>query len=189
MYETIMNSQVIFKNIFFLILLFSTTLVSGDHKGEMQISNFIIKETLTKNNKLVILACDSSEKPLEYINGTFQFTINGFKSALKFNDGVAITPNEIENSTFVYLQHKNSSGTHSNLFYVLKREDGLKIYKISWFLLLLIPISLFTLVMLFKRFLWLAIILLIVYFYFNSQKGLHIGSFLEIIIDGVKNLI
>lgn len=172
-----------------MLLFFSNSLAYGEQKEEMQINNFIIKETLTKNNKLAILACDSTERPLDYINGTFQFTINGFKSALKFNDGVAITPNEIENSTFVYLQHKNSSGTHSNLFYVFKKEDGLKIYKISWLLLLLIPIALFTLVMLFKRFLWLAIILLIVYFYFNSQKGLNLGSFLEIIIEGIKNIL
>lgn len=184
-----MSSQVIFKKLFILILLFSNGLVYGELKDEMQINDFFIKETLTKNNKLAILACDSSEKPLEHINGTFQFTINGFKSPLKFNDGVAITPNEIESSTFVYLQHENSIGAHSNLFYVLKKENGLKIYKISWLLLLLIPIALFTLVMLFKRFLWLAIILLIVYFYFNSKKGLDVGSFLEIIIEGMKNIL
>lgn len=177
------------KKFFFLILLLSAAFVYGEEKDEIQIDNFIIKETLTKNNKLAILACDSLEKPLEHINGTFQFTINGFKSPLKFNDGVAITTNEIENSTFVYLQHKNTSGTHSNLFYVLKKDDGLKIYKISWFLLVLIPIALVILVMLFKRFLWVALILLGVYFYFNSQKGLNLGSFLEIIMEGVKSLL
>lgn len=177
------------KKLFLLFFLFFACLAYGEEKDEMQIDNFIIKETLTKNNKLAILACDALEKPLEHINGTFQFTINGFKSPLKFNDGVAITTNEIENSTFVYLQHKNTSGTHSNLFYVLKKEDGLKIYKISWFLLLLIPIVLVVLVMLFKRFLWMAIILLGVYFYFNSQKGLNLGSFLEIIMEGIKNIL
>lgn len=177
------------KKFFFLILFLSTSLVYGEEKDEMKINDFVIKETLTKNNKLAILACDSLEKPLEHINGTFQFTINGFKSPLKFNDGVAITANEIENSTFVYLQHKNTGGTHSNLFYVLKKDDGLQIYKISWFLLLLVPIALVVLVMLFKRFLWMGIILLLVYFYYNSQKGLNLGSFLEIIIDGIKNLI
>lgn len=183
-----MNIQLL-RKLFFLILSLPTFLVYGEEKDEMQINNFIIKETLVKNNKLAILACDSLEKPQEHINGTFQFTVNGFKSSLKFNDGVAITTNEIENSTFVYLQHKNMSGTHSSLFYVLKKNDGLKIYKISWFLLLLVPIALVILVMLFKRFLWLAIILLGVYFYYNSQKGLNIGSFLEIIMDGVKNLL
>ena len=177
------------KKFFFLILFFSHSLVYGEQKDEMKINDFIIKETLTKNDKLAILACDSLEKPLEHINGTFQFTINGFKSLLKFTDGVAITPNEIENSTFIYLQHKNTSGTHSNLFYVFKKEDGLTIYKISWFILLLVPISLVILVMLFKRFLWLAIVILIVYFYFNSQKGLNMGSFLEIVINGLKNLV
>ncbi len=175
--------------LFFLIFLFSYGLVYGEQEDDMQINNFIIKETLTQNNKLAILACDSLEKPLENINGTFQFTINGFNYPLKFNDGVAITSNEIENSTFVYLQHKNSSGTHSSLFYALKKEGGLKIYKISWFLLLLFPIVLIISAMLFKRFLWLAIILLIIYFYINSQKGLNAGNFLEIIMEGIKNIL
>ena len=177
------------KKLFFSFLLFSSFFVYGEQRDEMQINDFIIKETLTKNNKLAIIACDSLEHPFPHINGTFQFTINGFNHTLKFNDGVAITTNEIENSTFVYVQHKNSSGTHSSLFYVLKNEDGLKIYKISWLLLLLVPIALIVLVMLFKRFLWLAIILLVVYFYFNSQKGLNLGSFLEIVIEGIKNLV
>lgn len=177
------------KTLFFLILLLSSSLSYGEEKDEMQINNFLIKETLVKNNKLAILACDSLEKPLEHINGTFQFTINGFKTPLKFNDGIAITANEIENSTFVYLQHKNTRGVHSSLFYILKKNDGLKIYKINWFLLLLVPIALGVLTVLFKRFLWLAIIILGLYFYFNSQKGLNIGSFLEIVMDGVKNLL
>jgi hypothetical protein len=177
----------ILKKLFLLILLFSNYLVYGKQEEEMQINNFIVKETLVKNDKLAILACDSLEKPLPNIDGIFQFTINGFNTSLKFNDGVAITPNPVENSTFVYLQHTNTEGKHSNLFYVLKNEDGLKIYKISWFLLMLIPIALCVLVLLFKRFLWIAIILLGIYFYFNSQKGLNIGSFLEIIIEGIKN--
>lgn len=177
------------KKLFLLIFLFSTGIIYGEQGEEMQINDFIIKENLIKNDKLAILACDSLQNPLERINGSFQFTINGFNYPLKFNDGVAITPNKIENSTFVYLQHKNESGTHSNLFYVLKKEDGLKIYIISWFLLLLVPIALLVLVMLFKRFLWFAMILLAVYLYYNSQKGLNVGNFLEIIIEGIKNIL
>lgn len=182
-----MNIQQL-KKLFFLILLLPTVLVYGAEKDEIQIDNFIVEETLTKNNKLAILACDSSGIVQEHVNGTFQFTINGFKSPLKFNDGVAITTNEIESSTFVYLQHTNTSGTQSNLYYVLKKMEGLKIYKISWFLLLLVPIALIIFVMLFKRLLWLAIILLGIYLYYNSQKGLNLGSFLEIVLEGVKSL-
>src|SRR5690606_1641744 len=96
----------VLKKLFFLILLLSSSVAYGQQEDEMLINNFIVKETLVKNNKLAILACDSLERPLEKINGTFQFTINGFNTPLKFQDGVAITPNEIENSTFVYLQHK-----------------------------------------------------------------------------------
>lgn len=172
-----------------ILLLFSSFAAFAQPEIEMQINHFMIKENLIKNNKLAIIATDSLEKPLEKINGTFQFSINGFNNPLIFHDGVAIAPNKIENSTFVYLQHKNQSGTHSALFYVLKKDDGLQIYKIGWFILLLIPTILIIFVMLFKRFLWIGIILIGVYLYYNSQKGLGVSSFFEIIIEGFKNLV
>ena len=171
------------------MLIFSSFNAYATQGDELQISNFIIKENLLQNDKLAILACDSLDIPQEQISGTFQFTINGFNYPLNFREGVAITPNKIENSTFVYLQHKNSSGPHSSLFYVLKKDIGLKIYKISWFLLLLIPTALIILMMLFKRFIWIAVILFGIYLYYNAQKGLAIGSFFEIILEGMKNFI
>lgn len=155
--------------------------------GNLLIKNFIIKENLIQNDKLAILACDSLEKPMDNINGTFQFVMNGFNYALNFQDGVAITPNKIENSTFINIKHKNSEGTTSNLFYVLKKDTGLTIYKVNWFYLLIIPLGLLLGSMLFKRFIWLAVILLGIYFYYNTQKGLNVMSFIEVILDGIKS--
>lgn len=171
-----------------IILFFSLPFTSlANPTGNLLINNFVIKESLMQNDKLAILVCDSLGIPQENINGTFQFTINGFNYPLNFRDGVAITSNKIDNSTFVHLKHKNSTGTHSNLFYVLKKDNSLKIYKISWFYLMLIPIVLFVAVLLFKRFLWIAIILFAFYLYYNAEKGLNISSFFEIIIEGIKN--
>jgi len=154
---------------------------------DMRINNFQLKETLLKNNKLAIIACDSLKNPKENINGTFQFTINGFSHSLDFHNGVAITPNKIEQSTFVYIKHNNETGTHSNLYYIIKKNNDLRIYSINWFLLLIIPLVLVILVMLFKRFLWIAIILLLAYLYFNYQNGLNLESFLETILHGIKD--
>ena len=181
-----MNHHLLHK-LLLLLFVFSGFTAHATQNDEIQISNFIVKENLLQNAKLAILACDSLDIPQEQINGTFQFAINGFNYPLNFRDGVAITPNKIENSTFVYLQHKNSSGTHSSLFYVLKKDTGLKIYKISWFLLILVPISLLVLMMLFKRFVWIAIIIFGIYLYYNAQKGLAITSFFEIIMEGIKS--
>lgn len=183
-----MNNS-LFKTFAIFTFLFSACVAFAQPREELQINNYIIKENLTQNDKLAILACDSSDKPMEHINGTFQFTINGFNYPLSFHDGVAITPNKIENSTFVYLQHKNSSGKHAILFYVLKKDGGLQIYKINWYILILIPIALLFLVMLFKRFLWIAVILFGLYLYYNAQKGLQLGNFLEIILEGIKSLV
>lgn len=184
----VMNNSLL--NIFIsLLFLLSAGVVFGQPKDELQISHYTLKENLNQNDKLAILVVDSAEKPVEHINGTFQFTINGFNYPLSFHDGVAITPNKIESSTFVYLQHKNSSGNHAALFYVLKKDSGLQIYKIDWYILILIPIGLLFLVMLFKRFIWIAVILFGLYLYYNAQKGLQLGNFIEIILEGLKGLL
>src|SRR5690349_21401938 len=83
-------------------------LVSAFAQERSKLKNFIIKESLLKNDKLAVIATDENETPLE-ISGRFQFNINGFKQELSFNDGVAITPQAIEKSTFIYLKHINDS--------------------------------------------------------------------------------
>src|SRR5665647_839689 len=83
---------------------------------ELAIDNFIIKESLLKNEKIAIIATDAHEKPIENINGTFLFSINGFKEKLKFSNGMATASQQIAKSTFVYLKHINDNGTHAKLY-------------------------------------------------------------------------
>lgn len=173
---------------FFLILFFSKSLLFASSKSEIQINYFILSETLAKNNKLAVIACDSLENPLELVEGTFQFSVNGFNYPLHFIDGVAVMPNKIDNSTFVYLRHENLNGSHSALFYILKKKNTLQTYRINWLHLLLIPALLIILTILFKRFLWIAIILFLTYLYFNYNKGLEIIDYLKIVYEGLSNI-
>src|SRR5690606_24232297 len=86
------------------------------------IDHFIVSENLIKNGKLAVIATDADELPNEAVSGTFQFVINGFKQELQFHDGVAIIPDPIESSAFVFIKHRNQQGSHGRLYYVLKSE-------------------------------------------------------------------
>ena len=156
--------------------------------SQVAINNFIVKENLLKNDKVAIIACDANEKPLENVSGTFQFSINGFKQVLKFNEGVAVSPQQIDKSTFIYLRHENESGTHGKLYYVIKKDQDLKLIKINWMLLVLIPLIVIILATMFRKFILIAGVLLIVLFVFNSSNGLKLGTFFETVFDGLKSV-
>jgi len=152
------------------------------------IPNFVVKENLLKNEKIAIIACDPDEKPLEHITGNFLFSVNGFKQELRFNDGVAVAPQPIDKSTFLYVRHTNENGTYGKLFYVIKKGTDLNPIKINWLVLVLIPLALVFIAMMFRKLLILAIILIIAIFYFNSNKGLNMPTFFDTIFDGLKSL-
>ncbi len=153
------------------------------------INHFIIKENLIQNGKLAIIATDADEIPNESISGTYQFVINGFQQELKFNEGVAITPQAIETSVFVFIKHRNQNGSHGRLYYVLKNENGLNPIAINWYYLILIPAVILLIAYLFKRLMVLAIVILIGLFIFNYSKGLNLESIFETIVHGIKGLI
>jgi len=152
------------------------------------LNNFIVKENLIKNGKLAIIACDSMEKPSDQINGTFPFIINGFKQALSFREGIAISPLEIERSSFVFLKHENDQGTHSKLYYVYKNDDGLKPFKINWIVLLIIPVCIILLASIYKRLIFFAVLALAALIYFNYNKGLSFDGIFETISHGLQNI-
>lgn len=152
------------------------------------IDNFIVKENLLKNEKIAIIAADSSESPNETINGTFNFSVNGFKQALVFNDGVAVCPLQIEKSAFVFIKHLNENGTTSNLYFIYKKDSNLTPYKISWYLLLIIPVGLILIGYMFRKLIGLIILVFVAFSYFNYSKGLSIPTFFESIFDGIRNV-
>ena len=173
----------------YLLVLFGLLLSNIVIAQNADINNFLIKENLLKNSKLAIIAADSLEKPLEKINGTYTFSVSGFTQILNFNDGVAIVPLQIDKSTFVYIKHQNDQGTHSKLIYVYKKDGDLNPFTISRIFLIIIPIIIIILVFAFKKFIYIGIILLIAFMYFNLSNGLDVSTFFETTFDYLRNLI
>ncbi|RZK43258.1 MAG: hypothetical protein EOO90_04655 [Pedobacter sp.] len=153
------------------------------------IDNFIVKESLLKNSKLAIIAADSLDNPLEYINGLYTFSISGFSQEVTFANGVAVVPLTIDRSTFVYVKHENDKGTHSKLLYVYKSDNNLNPIGISRIFLIIIPLIIVILIFAFKKFIYIGAILLLVFIYFNHSNGLNISTFFETTFDYLKNLI
>jgi hypothetical protein len=174
------------KTIYLLILILLCTAPGFGQTAE--INNFIVKESLLKNSKLAIIATDSLENPLEKINGIYTFTVSGFTQEVKFNDGVAILPLQLERSAFVYIKHQNDNGTHSKLLYVHKKDGTLNPYAISSFWLILFPAIIILLAFLFRKFIIAAVIILLIFIYFNHSSGMNLSTFFETIFDGLKNL-
>jgi hypothetical protein len=171
----------------YLILLF--TFCSGlVFAQKADVNNFIVKESLLKDSKLAIIAADSLEQPLPFINGMYTFTASGFSQPVTFHDGIAILPLPIERSTFVYLKHENENGTHSKLLYVYKKDGSLNPYTINILWLILFPAIIVLLAFAFRKFIIAAIIILLVFIYFNHSNGLSISTFFETLFDGLKDL-
>jgi hypothetical protein len=173
------------KFVFFLLLFF---LSNTAFSQKLDINNFIVKESLLKNSKLAIIAADSLENPMEQINGIYTFTVSGFSQSLRFNDGIAIVPLQLERSAFVYIKHVNDTGTHSKLVYVYKKEGSLNPYTVNSMWLVIIPLIIVVIVFLFRKLLVLGIIIFLILLYFNHSSGLGIGTFFETIFDALKRL-
>ena len=153
------------------------------------INNFLVKESLLKNSKLAIIAADSLNQPLETINGLYTFSVSGFSQEITFANGVGIMPLKISKSTFVYLKHENDTGSHSKLLYVFKKDDNLNPIAINRIFLIIIPLVLIFLAFAFKKFIYIAVILLLIFMYFNHSNGLNLSTFFETTIDYLKNLV
>ena len=165
-----------------LFLLISST----GYAQKADINNFIVKESLLKNSKLAIIAADSLDQPLEKINGLYTFTISGFTQTLKFNDGVAILPLQIDKSAFVYVKHQNDKGTHSKLLYIYKKEGSLNPFTINSMWMVLFPLLLVFIAFAFRKLIIYAVIIFLIFIYFNHSNGLNLSTFFETIFDTLK---
>ncbi|AIM36160.1 hypothetical protein ACFX5U_03760 [Sphingobacterium sp. SG20118] len=154
-----------------------------------KIENFVVKENLSRNGKLAIIAVDSAENTNERINGTYKFSINGFTQDLQFHQGIAVPDDRIESSTFVFFKHKNQGNSKARLFYIYKSDKGLSAFAISGLMFLVIPAVILLIAYAFKKLLLTAIILAIGFFFFNHSQGLNISSIIESIFASIKNLI
>ncbi|RZK82108.1 MAG: hypothetical protein EOO92_03005 [Pedobacter sp.] len=171
----------------FLLLLLLVICTKGFAQSA-DINNFIVKESLLKNSKLAIIASDSLDNPIETTNGTYTFTVSGFTQPIKFNDGIGILPMQLESSAFVYIKHQNDKGTHSKLLYVYKKDGNLTPYAFNSLWLVLFPVIVIVLAFAFRKFIIVAVILMLIFIYFNHSNGLSLSTFFETIFDGLKNV-
>lgn len=154
-----------------------------------KIENFDVKENLSRNGKLAIIATDSLDNINEKINGTYKFSLNGFTQNLQFRDGIAVPNDAIESSTFVFFKHKNQDSSKGRLFYIYKSEKGISTFAISGLMFLIIPAIVLLIAYAFKKLLVTTIVLGIGFFFFNYSQGLDVTSILEAIFASLKNLI
>lgn len=172
------------KKIYYCLVLLMISATGFAQKAD--INNFIVKESLLKNSKLAIIATDSLEQPIETINGLYTFTVSGFTQSVKFNDGVAILPMQLERSAFVYIKHQNDGGTHSKLLYVYKKDGTLNPYPINSLWLVIFPLAIIFIAFAFRKLIIIAIIILLVFIYFNHSNGLNLSTFFDTIFDNLK---
>lgn len=173
------------KRFLFLLLITVPWLVSAQ---SILIDDFIVKENLSQNGKLAIIAVDSYEKADSQIQGTFAFSINGFQQRLLFSDGVAVMNDPIESSTFVFFKHKNQSKEIGRFYFIRKSDKGLTPYKLSGLMLILIPIVILLIAYVFKRFLMVFVTLAVVFVYLHFSKGLDMSQVLESFFFSIKGL-
>lgn len=172
------------------ILLFTLlycTAYSYGQSTQQYINNFIVKESLTANGKIAIIAVDSAEVANESINGTFKFSINGFEQSLAFHQGVGVPSHPIDGSTFAYFKHKNQNGSSGKLYFLYKKENKITPVKINGLLLLIIPAVLLLVAYAFKRLLTTFVVLALIYGYFSFSKGLSISQILESALEVLKS--
>ncbi|WP_140936768.1 hypothetical protein [Sphingobacterium lumbrici] len=171
------------------ILYFAITIVPFlSTAQEQRIDNFIVKENLTQNGKIAIIAVDSAEVADERIDGTFLFSMNGLQQSLQFHQGVAVPSQKIDGSTFVFFKHKNQDNSTGRLYFIYKNDNSLKPYKVNGLLLLIIPVLLLLIAYIFKRMLLTLVILGLIYGYLSFSKGLAFTQIIESTLQVVKNL-
>jgi len=172
--------------LFCLILTVSTFALAGTSP----IKHFKIAENPYEQNQVSVVITDSLNNTLDNINGDYVFTINGFEDTLKFTSGVAFYKHKIDRSTFLYTRHvdENGGATLSSLYYVYKSESKLVPIHISWMWLLIIPVGLVLLAYMFKRFIIIAVVIFILFAYFNYHNNLSIPIFFQSIFDGLKHI-
>lgn len=166
-----------------LLSLFVTAAAFAD---TISVDRFVVKENPFAENEIAIVATDSVDNIRESVNGVFSFTLNGFKQDMIFDKGTAFYRQKLDKSSFLYVKHINMSGTHSALYYVYKHSGKITPIRISWILLIAIPIGLVLLAYIFKRFVVIAAIILCIFLFFNYYNGLSIPTFFESIFDGLK---
>lgn len=173
---------------FLLLVLISITVSSAAFADIISIDRFTIKENPFAESEVAIVAVDSLDRIREDVDGRFSFTINGFQEEMRFEKGTAFYHRKLDKSAFFYVKHVNDNGTHAMLYYIYKQDGKLKPIKVSWALLLGIPLALVLIGYMFKRLIAVILIVFCILLFFNYQNGLSISTFFESIVNGLRGL-
>ena len=173
---------------FLPILVLMVFAISGAMADTINISRFTIKENPFADSEVAIVATDTADNIREEVSGIFSFTINGFQETLTFDKGTAFYRHKLDKSSFFYVKHVNDAGTHAMLYYIYKQDGKLKPIKVSWGLLVGIPVALILIGYVFKRFIAIILIVFCIFLFFNYYNGLTMPTFFESIVDGLKGL-
>ncbi len=178
----------VMKRLIYIALCMLFMISASAENNKQRINNFIIKEHITSNGKVAIIAVDSLENALDHINGVFKFTINGFEQTLDFNDGVGVPSQPIEKSTFVYFKHKNQDKSTGKLYFLYKKDNDITPVKINGLLLIIIPALILLMAYAAKKLLSTFIVLAIIYGYFSFSKGLSVSQIIESALEIIGKL-
>lgn len=157
-------------------------------KGNELIHDFSIDKNASLNNKLNIVALDSSLQINEQITGLYEISINGLSTNIPFINGYANINLPIKKSGFLYLKYDNDLNNPSHLYYISISYFGVNIFNINLIWLLFIPICLILVGFFFRKLIGFAIFLLFFFIYFNHNAGLSIPTFFESILKLIKGI-
>lgn len=175
------------KLLHLIVFAFLTIPLTGN--TQIRIDDFEVKENLTSNGKVAIIALDTVGNADETVNGTFLFAINSFEQSLLFHNGVAVPSHPVDGSTFVYFKHKNQHKTTGKLYFIHKKENKINPYKINGLVLILIPAFFLFIAYAFKKFIYAFLLLAVVYVYLHYSKGLDLSKIIESALEAIKNLV
>lgn len=176
------------KILFLFCFLFLNILSFKSFSQSQLIQDFTVKESLLGNKQIAIIAVDSTGIPNPQIAGVQQFSLNGFKQQLRFQDGAGLVQDSISESTFLRIKHANSQHSIVKLYYIHLGENSLKPIYIPWYWLLLVPLFVLLIMYAIRKLLFVGILLLVGLFYFNYKKGLDLDSLFETISHGIISL-
>ncbi len=166
-----------------LTAVFAALCLTGSAK--VPITNFTIKEELFTHNKLHIVAQDSMGNTEPRVRGRYTFKVNGFEKILVFSGGIAEFPDILKTSVFLYIKLEGGGRPVPRLFFVMQSGAGTFPVKISLMWLVAIPLALVIVSFIFKRVIYLALILVVLFFIFN--KGLDLSNYLTAIKDWIAS--
>ncbi len=146
------------------------------------IADFRLEGDIDGDGQLSLVALDSGNTVDETADGKYTFIINGFIEDIYFKEGVATLNKSISSNGIIFIKYENRV---ENIYRLYGRIAGLIIPVPLWIVLAL-PLFIVLLSIVFRRLIYLILILGVVVFFLFS--GLDLSSFLNLIKISISSL-